>query len=178
MIRRVQDECEMSGLLQQFSSRLGSLRSGRVSAEEMARKFAENATVLELLDGTEQRGFAAFYANDSTRRRAFLSMIAVAPDCEGGGFASLLLREVERVCRENGMVSLHLEVDRENERAIGFYRHRGFKEEPDNPGRSVKMGKSLLPAWRGGHNQSREALGVPSDSIGLELPTWIGQAQQ
>ena len=145
MIRRVQDECEVSGLLQQFAHRLGSLRSGRVSVENMARKFAENATVLELFEGAERQGFAAFYANDLAGGRAFLSMIAVVPECEGSGVASRLLREVERVCRKNGMASVHLEVDRENTRAIGFYRHRGFKEESGVPGCSVQMGKSLPP---------------------------------
>ena len=57
---------------------------------------------------------------------AFLSMIVVLPEYQGHGCGSRLVTEVEHECVDDGMKILAVEVRTDNERAIRFYKERGF----------------------------------------------------
>jgi GNAT superfamily N-acetyltransferase len=59
-------------------------------------------------------------------RDAFLDELYVTPDARGRGAGTHALDEAERVCRENGIHALHLEVEFTNESAKRLYARRGF----------------------------------------------------
>ena len=126
MIRVVTSYKEIYDILNYYSKDLEPIRAGRVDLDEMARKFSAFGTVIELEEEGERVGFAAFYHNDRKLRRAFLSMIVVLPEYQGHGCGSRLVTEVEHECVDDGMKILAVEVRTDNERAIRFYKERGF----------------------------------------------------
>lgn len=126
MICRMSNERDVADLLRRFASRLGSLRSGLLSPDNMARKFVAHGSVLAAVDQDGPVGFAAFYHNDTASQTAFLSMIAVRDGAEGLGWGTALLAETEHRCSASGMERLALEVASDNGRAIAFYRRHGF----------------------------------------------------
>lgn len=126
MIRVVANYKDIYDILNYYSKDLEPIRAGRIDLDEMARKFSAFGTVIELEEGGERVGFAAFYHNDRKLRRAFLSMIVVLPEYQGHGCGSRLVTEVEHECVDDGMKILAVEVRTDNERAIRFYKERGF----------------------------------------------------
>ena len=58
-----------------------------------------------------------------------LVRIAVDPCCRRRGVASHLLEELLRVCRENGVKRVLLDVRESNEAAIKLYERMGFKAD-------------------------------------------------
>ena len=126
MIRVVANYKDICDILHYYSKDLEPIRAGRIDLDEMARKFSAFGTVIELEEEGERVGFAAFYHNDRKLRRAFLSMIVVLPAYQGHGCGSRLVTEVEHECVDDGMKILAVEVRTDNERAIRFYKERGF----------------------------------------------------
>jgi ribosomal protein S18 acetylase RimI-like enzyme len=81
-------------------------------------------------------GLAAFYCNDRIHGRAFLTHLAVCPECRGYGLGKALVEYAKKHSRSARMTSMVLEVYRANESAKRFYTACGFveKEFPqDNP---------------------------------------------
>ena len=126
MIRVVANYKDIYDILNYYSKDLEPISAGRIDLDEMARKFSAFGKVIELEEEGERVGFAAFYHNDRKLRRAFLSMIVVLPEYQGHGCGSRLVTEVEHECVDDGMKILAVEVRTDNERAIRFYKERGF----------------------------------------------------
>ncbi|HEX7830010.1 MAG TPA: GNAT family N-acetyltransferase [Thermoanaerobaculia bacterium] len=61
-------------------------------------------------------------------RDAFLDELYVVPEARGQGLGTAAIDEAERVCRENDIHALHLEVEFTNESAKRLYARRGFAE--------------------------------------------------
>jgi tRNA threonylcarbamoyladenosine biosynthesis protein TsaB len=70
-----------------------------------------------------------------------LLLIAVAPDAQQKGVGERLLACCERVTLAHGLRRLILEVRPSNERAIAFYKHRGFER--------LSVRKNYYPAGQG-----------------------------
>lgn len=58
---------------------------------------------------------------------AYLNLLATVPGCEGRGYAGILLRAAEEAAIKDGMVEFHLHANAENERAVSFYKRRGYR---------------------------------------------------
>ena len=99
----------------------------------MAKKFSQNAVVLVLYDLYQRAAaFAAFYCNDSEKRIAYLSMIAVKAGYKRLGYGTALLNKVCEIAGHCGMQKLRLEVAKENATAIRFYQRAGFRQFMEN----------------------------------------------
>jgi len=59
---------------------------------------------------------------------AHLLVIAVAPDAQGEGIGTALIRHCEREALQRGLPGLLLEVRPSNTRALAFYRRHGFEQ--------------------------------------------------
>ena len=70
-------------------------------------------------------GMIAFYCNNITDKKAFLSMIVVKAEYQGKGVGGVLLNQMEKECSCLGMSYVVLEVDRTNKNAQGFYSLHG-----------------------------------------------------
>lgn len=73
---------------------------------------------------------------------AGLIVIGVGPAYQGQGYASILLKEFERITREQGIVKMMLTVLTTNEQAIIAYRKSGWVVFETNP-KSTLMIKNL-----------------------------------
>jgi diamine N-acetyltransferase len=59
-------------------------------------------------------------------RDAFVDELYVVPSHRGRGLGKQALAAAEAACRELGVRALHLEVERDNEEALGLYLKAGF----------------------------------------------------
>lgn len=71
-------------------------------------------------------GYCAFYANDSEQKNAYISLIAVAPECQKLHIGTELLRDSFEMMRACGMNHCLLEVQKNNQNAIRFYEANHF----------------------------------------------------
>lgn len=71
-------------------------------------------------------GFVSFYANNMTERIAYISSIVVTGESRGIGVGSSLIRQCKMISKEHGMRRIVLRVDKNNDRAIEFYKKHHF----------------------------------------------------
>ena len=71
-------------------------------------------------------GYCAFYANDAERGIAYISLIAVVPEYQKMHIGTKLLMESFDIMRTYGMEHCMLEVRRNNQNAIQFYKRNRF----------------------------------------------------
>lgn len=68
------------------------------------------------------------YSLEYHGRDAFIDEIYLRPVHRGRGIGTAAMRLAEQICREEGVRALHLEVERDNERALRVYREQGFED--------------------------------------------------
>lgn len=73
-------------------------------------------------------------------RFGLLDELYVLPAQRGGGIGKRALKEVEAVCRAEGMPCVRLEVSDDNPHARGIYHRNGYVEHP----------RRLMTKWLGG----------------------------
>lgn len=98
---------------------------GRLLAEP------QRGRVLIVGDAGSIMGYAAVvfgYSIEFHGVDAFLDEIYVLPTERGNGIGKTLLDAAEALCKAEGVVALHLEVDHSNPRAHELYVRRGFKD--------------------------------------------------
>ena len=89
-------------------------------------KVASHATTLLLkIDGLVAGGIS-FYDNDDDTGRGFITQVMTAPEFQGRGVGTRLIAECEAECLANGMVTIGLEVRRDNDGAKRLYERCGF----------------------------------------------------
>ena len=89
-------------------------------------------------------GYVAFYANDIKTKTAFITNIGVLEIHQRIHVGSYLMKTCIDVSRKNGMKFLRLEVLKENNKAINFYRHWEFEFEQEGEGDTYFMRRCLL----------------------------------
>ena len=91
----------------------------------------------------ETVGYAAMYSNDIAGQTAFMTLMAVKPECQGMGVGQMLMAQCFSVAKENGMVRVRLEVRKNNPRAIALYERYGFSADGSQTDTSIFMIKNL-----------------------------------
>jgi ribosomal protein S18 acetylase RimI-like enzyme len=71
--------------------------------------------------------------------------IALAPNAQGSGAASLLMDDAESEARRRGVDRMHLTVATDNARAIRFYEKLGWFKVPPGDGWGGRMEKVVAP---------------------------------
>lgn len=104
--------------LKAFSDRLPPLQNGETYIEGMVAKFQLYSEFIVLSVENEAIGFAAFYCNDTSSNMGYLLMIAISDKMAGLGYGKKLINEVFSTCRRNGMKSIKLEVNKNNEKVL------------------------------------------------------------
>lgn len=136
MVKVVETYSDILQVLKRYATYLESLKNNK-DLTELAIKFKDNATTVELVDNNNHIGFAVFYRNNYTDRVAYITRIAIAPEFRRKGNASMLLEAIRKLSLDNGMELLKLEVDDSNVGAKKLYEHMGFrKESKSKPGHS------------------------------------------
>lgn len=102
------------------------------SFEAMRRQISEGYTYLMLIADGEHVGYAGYVPKDG---KLFLSKIYILAGYRGRGYSTSVFQHLRDVARAQGLSSIYLTVNRDNERAIGAYKHAGFEvvRSEDNP---------------------------------------------
>lgn len=110
----------------------------RVCDKAFAEPVTEREIYSDLLQKLHQKGlfvfayqdapmgYAAFYANDSETKTAYISLIAVKPEYQKLHIGKQLLNCCLEIAQMYGMQSCSLEVKKDNRNAIRFYQANGF----------------------------------------------------
>ena len=117
--------------------------SKELNFEDLLKKISEFATIIIAKTHDVLIGYAAFYANNMTTRTAYLTLIGVKPAYQKKGIGKELLTKVEQISLSKGMLKLDLEVKKDNEYAITFYKSQGYEFFKDCSNSSIYMRKFL-----------------------------------
>lgn len=86
-----------------------------------ASKINEKGFAVTLDDQDKIVGMAVFYANDIANRKGYISLIGLKPDYRGRGLGAAFLNDIIFEMKKEGMTSVSLEVDNDNQSALSFY---------------------------------------------------------
>ncbi|SJZ56765.1 GNAT family N-acetyltransferase [Consotaella salsifontis] len=86
-------------------------------------------------------GGMAYAAMDRAKKLISLHQLYVLPSCQGQGIGRMLLEEIEAAFPEGER--LRLEVEAENQQAIGFYESAGFEPAGTNTQHSSFSGLTV-----------------------------------
>jgi ribosomal protein S18 acetylase RimI-like enzyme len=73
-------------------------------------------------------GVPAMMAQESTKKRAYIYWLGVAPEAQGQGVGLLLLKYAEELAQHNGNKELQLHTESNNSGARKLYHHFGMRE--------------------------------------------------
>lgn len=113
------------------------------SSESLTRQFETN-TFIFAYEGETPLGFAGFEPKDDEVMK--LHKLYMLPAAQGKGIGKLLIQEVAKYAKQQGLKHVHLNVNRNN-KAIGFYEKQGFniiKEEDINIGNDFWMNDYVM----------------------------------
>lgn len=100
--------------------------SERINLDEYSRKLHEKSVTFEAWEERCLAGLLAAYFNDSTGYSVFITNVSVLKDFMGSGIASELLRRCIGYAIKEKYREIKLEVNKENNHAIGLYRKFDF----------------------------------------------------
>jgi ribosomal protein S18 acetylase RimI-like enzyme len=100
--------------------------SERVNINEYSKKIAEKAITFEAWSGNDLVGLLAAYFNDTVTQTAFITNVSLLKDYMGAGIAAELLKKCIKYAKENKTKSIELEVAKDNEHAVAFYKKFNF----------------------------------------------------
>lgn len=107
-----------------------------VDLETYLRRLDERAEVVDDVDAGRCRGFVAFYCNDAVSKRAFITLVLVAPQDRSTGLGRALVTRVLDICRQRGFTTCRLEVRADNT-ALAMYQALGFATVEDRGGKQL-----------------------------------------
>lgn len=88
-------------------------------------------------EGARCRGFVAFYCNNTATRKAYITLVLVAPQDRATGLGRTLVTAVLDTCRSRGFTSCGLEVRSDNTAALAMYQSLGFTALAARDGRQL-----------------------------------------
>lgn len=142
MIVRISSAEDIKAAYDAVSSAFGGLQR-RVDVDAYLDKISKYANVYAMSVDDDICAFAAMYANDFENHTAYITLIGVKPDSQHSGCGTEMFRFCEEEAKQNGMKTLRLEVDKDNENAVRFYKKQGMKLEKEASQNSMYMKKSL-----------------------------------
>ena len=126
-ITRVRTWRDVFALLLKYDSDfIPSISERKHDLMEYAHKLYQYAYVYIVAKENNWVGFIAFYANDIVTKTAYIAQIAVDSEKCHKGFGTALVEKCINISKLNGMLEIMLEVNKENRRAIEFYKKIGF----------------------------------------------------
>ena len=139
MIKELKKRKDIENVLIMFSPYLQTLSSGSVDKKSFSKKLSDFGKVIVMEENENVIGFAAFYCNDFKSKEAYLSYIAVKKEFLKCGYGKRIMESVILRARLAGMHSLKLEVRKDNDIAIAFYKHLKFQKISQETDHSIFM---------------------------------------
>ncbi len=129
--------------LTDFAALFTNLNKEPNALKEFSVKFSEKAFCYLLQVNNHDVGFVTFYANDTTTKTGYISLIGINSPYQAHGYGKLLINYCFDIMIKNGMEKVKLEVLKSNTNARSFYSHIGFNYLPDCSENSYYMQKNL-----------------------------------
>ena len=143
-IKEITNEKEIYEIIKDFDKFFNPTVSSIVGdLEAYSYKLYKYAKTIAIFENNIIVGFASFYCNDSETKTAFLAQICVNKDYSSKGYGTDLIKECERISKNNGMKKLRLEVYNKNVSGLAFYKKHNYKYEKDCSNDSIYMIKEL-----------------------------------
>ncbi len=102
-----------------------SLESQINSLTDYVKKIVDNSDIFIAVEN-EDIGLLAIYCNDYENKKAFITSLGIDISYNGKGIAQALFNLVLNHLKKENISKIELEVNKENFRAIGFYKRNGF----------------------------------------------------
>ena len=100
--------------------------SEKIDIKSYSQKLKNNATLFEAWSGSFLVGFVAVYINNHEEKSAFISNVSIEDAYKRKGISSELMQRCIAFVRQKEFVRIILEVNENNEAAVGLYIKFGF----------------------------------------------------
>lgn len=125
-MERASGKSEIDAVIRSCDGAFAEPVAQRAVYPDLLEKISQKGSVIFAADQGKPMGYCAFYANDTEQKKAYISLIAVAPEYQERRIGTKLLEEAFAVMRSCGMESCFLEVRKKNLSAIRFYQRNQF----------------------------------------------------
>ena len=127
------EQYEMDAVIRRCDAAFNEPVAQRIIYPKLLEKLHQNGQFIFAYNG-ESLGYCAFYANDPEHKNGYISLIAIAPECQKMHIGTRLLKESLANMQTYGMENCLLEVRKNNQNAIRFYKDNHFTitEEREN----------------------------------------------
>lgn len=85
-----------------------------VQIEQFVDKIMRHATIIPVLEEGKISGLIAFYCNDTTRQKAFITAIAISENRKIKNLASFLMKAAIDMAKEMGFQTIEAEIYKSN----------------------------------------------------------------
>lgn len=119
--------------------------SDKQDLNTLAAKFKEFGTLNAFYDKDTIVALLSGYTNDDENGIAYVSVLAVLPEYQGRGYASTLIIEFEKICKQKNMRRIELYTHKTNFGAIKMYKKNNYVVDNSNTQRpdDIKFYKEL-----------------------------------
>lgn len=106
-----------------------------------AEIFDPEATIEVLEDGSGR--LVGFFAYSQPATALHLNTIVIDAKFQGQGFGGRVMKRLEEIARQKGLHAITLHVQKNNERAIRFYRRLGYRDRGTAYANTLRMSKAI-----------------------------------
>lgn len=85
-------------------------------------------TFLLILEGEKIIGYLSYKIKGEQIKRLWIDEFVIDKNYRSNGYGNTLLKELEKICKENNYKSIELNCWAFNEKALEFYKNNGYKE--------------------------------------------------
>lgn len=117
---------QIAAHLQSCDARFVPVLSTRVDIGAYSQKIVDRAVRFEAWVDDALIGLVAVYANDPTRRTAFITSVSVSDVWSGFGIGTRLMQDCVGYAQQQGFREISLEVAHEQRSAVRLYEKHGF----------------------------------------------------
>ena len=141
---RIEQISDFTMILAALETVADSFYNQAVDKRKLAEKLTNHGIVVAGYVDDALAGVIGYYANDLISKTAFLSVLVIQKQFQNCGVGSALLDYFQNDAKCRGMQSGKLEVDISNEKAMAFYRRKGFRQSEKTKNHSCYYEKQLI----------------------------------
>ncbi len=121
---------EVANVLHMFDKAFSPMLSSEIDLDSYARKLSKRASFIIVTLGGHFIGFTACYVN-LEQSKIYVPLIGVLPQNQRIGVGRQMLDTLKKVCCNNSINIIMLEVYKNNHKAYSFYIKNGFVKAED-----------------------------------------------
>lgn len=101
--------------------------------DKYAEKLFMNANNFEIINENKTRlGMICFYSNDTKSNIGYITLLVVEKEYSNSGIGSILIKYAEEFAKKENINKMKLEVVKNNEKAIKFYKKHSYTIAKEN----------------------------------------------